>query len=137
MWMNRKLKIALVLLGLVLAAAFVLWYPYQSGSVPEWKLQVVDQSGQAVAGAQVNQEWLDPIDDGMVSVDSRTTDARGVVSFPRRALRNRLALGTVRSAPSSRIEVCWQDQFGDVGWDGNPLQLRPQLVLKKGACPFG
>jgi hypothetical protein len=131
--MSRKPKIALALLGLVLMAAFALWYPYKSGNVPEWRLQVIDEGGQAVVGAQVNQEWVDPIDDGMVSVDSRTTDARGLVLFPRRVLHNRLALGTVRS----RIEVCWHDQFGDIGWDGKPPGLPPQLVLKRGACPYG
>jgi hypothetical protein len=135
--MSRKLRVGTFLLGLILAVAIVLWYPYESGIVPEWKLQVVDQSGQTVVGAQVSQQWLDPIDDGIVSVDSRTSDARGVVLFPKPVLHNRLALGTVRSAPSSRIEVCWHDQYGDVGWDGKPPQLPPQLVLKKGSCPYG
>jgi hypothetical protein len=135
--MSGKLKIPLVLLGSVLAAAFALWYPYESGSVPEWKLQVVDQTGQAVAGAQINQEWLDPIDDGIVSGDSRTTDRNGFVLFPKRVLRNRLALGAAHSAPSSRLFVCWQNQFGEVDWDGNPSHLADQLILKKGACPYG
>jgi hypothetical protein len=135
--MSRKLKIVILLLGLLLVVVFVLWYPYESGSVPEWKVQVVDQSGQAVVGAQVNQEWLNPIDEGIVSGDSRTTDASGVALFAKRALHNRLALGVVHSAPVSRLFVCWQDQFGDVGWDGKPPQLPTRLVLKKGACPYG
>src|SRR5713226_5196143 len=109
--MSRKLKFAMLLLGLVVCAVFALWYPYESGSVPEWKLQVVDQQGKAAVRAQVNQEWLDPIEDGIVSGDSRTTDANGFVLFPKRVLHNRLALGVVRSAPASRLFVCWQDQF--------------------------
>jgi hypothetical protein len=135
--MSKKLEIAMLFLGLVLCGIFALWYPYQSGTVPEWKLQVVDLSGNPVVGAKVNQEWINPIEDGMVSVDPRTTDARGTVLFPKRVLHNRLALGILRSAPSSRITVCWQDQFGDVDWDGNPTHLAAQLVLKKGICPYG
>jgi hypothetical protein len=135
--MSRTLKVAMLLAGLVLGVVFVLWYPYESGNIPEWKLQVVDPSGNPVVGAQVNQEWLNPIEDGMVSADSRTTDVSGAVLFPRRVLHNRLALGTAHSAGSSRLFVCWQDQFGDFDWDGNPLHLSAKLVLKKGTCPYG
>jgi hypothetical protein len=135
--MSRKLKVAMLLVGLVLGGVFVLWYPYESGSVPEWKLQVVDQSGNAVVGAQVNQDWLNPIDDGIFSADSRTTDASGVVLFPKRVLHNRLALGVGHSVPASRLFVCWQDQFGDFDWDGNRAHLATKLALKKGSCPYG
>jgi hypothetical protein len=135
--MSRKLKVAMTLVGLALGVVFALWYPYESGTVPEWKLQVVDPNGKPVVGAKVNQEWINPIEDGMVRADSRTTDASGVVLFPKRILHNRLALGTGHSAPSSRLFVCWQDNFGDANWDGNPSHLYAKLVLKKGACPYG
>src|SRR6266849_10425507 len=135
--MSRKLKFAMLFLALVLCTVFALWYPYESGTVPEWKLQVVEQNGTAAVGAQVNQEWINPIEDGMVSADSRTADATGMGVFPKRVLHNRLALGTAHSAPSSRLFVCWQDQFGDFDWDGRPEHLAARLVLKKGACPYG
>jgi len=104
--------------------------------VPEWKLQVVDQNGRPAVGAQVNQEWIDPIDDGIVSGDSRTTDSNGFVFFPKRVLHNRFALGIAHSFPSSRLLVCWQDQFGDFYWDGQPSHLAAKLFLKKGICPY-
>jgi hypothetical protein len=135
--MTRKLKLMMLLVGLILSAVFALWYPYVSGSVPEWKIQIVNQSGQVIVGAQVNQEWIDPIDDGIVIGDSRTTDASGMVLFPRRILRNRLALGFAHAAPASRLFVCWEDQFGDLDWDGQPPRSATKLVLKKGACPYG
>ena len=135
--MSRKPKVAILLVGLVLGGMFAMCYPYESGIVPEWKLQVFDQSGNAVVGAQVTQDWLNPIDDGIVSADSRTTDASGVVLFPKCVLHNRLALGVGHSVPASRLSVCWQDQYGDFDWDGNPAHLATKLVLKKGACPYG
>jgi hypothetical protein len=134
--MSKKLKVVILLAGFVLVVAFALWYPYDSGVVPQWKLLVVDPSGNPVAGAQVNQEWINPIEDGMVRSDSRTTDDRGVVVFPKRILHNRLALGTAKSVPSCRLFACWQDEFGDIDWDGNPSHLNAKLVLKKGACPY-
>jgi hypothetical protein len=135
--LSKKLRIAMLLVGLALCTVFALWYPYELGAVPEWKLQVVDPSGNPVVGAQITQEWINPIEDGMISSDSRTTDVSGVVLFPKRVLHNRLALGTAQSAPSSRLFVCWRDEFGDLDWDGNPSHLFLKLVLKKGACPYG
>jgi hypothetical protein len=115
---------------------FALWYPYECGTAPEWRLQVVGQNGKVAVGAQVNQEWLNPIDEGMVMTDSRTTDGSGVVLFPRRVLKSRLALGFVHTHPSSRVLVCWQGQFGDVNWDGAPGHLAARLGLEKGDCPY-
>jgi hypothetical protein len=48
--MNRKLRIALQALGAILLIAVVLFYPYNAGSVPQWKLQIVDQTGKPVVG---------------------------------------------------------------------------------------
>jgi len=72
--MSRTLKVAMLLVGLVLGIVFALWYPYESGAAPEWKLKVVDPSGNHVAGVQVNPERIYPIEDGMVSADSGITD---------------------------------------------------------------
>jgi len=135
--MSKKLRIAILLLGLAPCTAFALWYPYESGAVPEWKLQVVDPGGNPVVGAQVTQEWIHPIEGAMLGSDSRTTDLSGVVLFPKRVPHNRLALGTAHAAPNSRLVVCWQEEFGDLDWDGDPSHLSSKLVLKKGACPYG
>jgi hypothetical protein len=40
----------------VLLAAF-LFYPFETTVVPEWKIQVVDESGNPVKGVVVNQGW--------------------------------------------------------------------------------
>jgi hypothetical protein len=100
MIISRNLKIAMMLVGLTLGVVYALWYPYESGTVPEWKLQVVDPNGKPVVGAQVNQEWINPIEDGMVSADSRTTDASGVVLFPKR-----FCTIDLRSEPAIPLQV--------------------------------
>jgi hypothetical protein len=61
---TKALKVALILLAMAFLFAGVLWYPYRSGDVPEWKIQIVDTDGRPVAGIRANQEWLDPIEDG-------------------------------------------------------------------------
>jgi hypothetical protein len=134
---TRMGRIALLSFGILALIVFALWYPYSAGSVPEWRIQIMDNAGHGIAGAQANQEWLNPIEDGIVKSDSRTTDSNGMVVFPRRALQNRLALGLPKLRPSAHIFVCWQDQYGDISWDDNNRKPAAQLVLKQGSCPYG
>ena len=140
--MGKKLKIALVTLGVIGLIVVVLLLPYKAGSVPEWKLRIVDQAGKPVVGVQVEQEWLDPIEEGQVKLDSRNTDADGWVLFPKRHIHNQLANGFMRSRPSVHIYTCWQDQsgqvlYGQLFYEGKSSELVGQLVLKKGpVCPY-
>ncbi|MCU1316943.1 MAG: hypothetical protein JWN63_2265 [Candidatus Acidoferrum typicum] len=120
------------LLGLVLAV-LALWNPHASGSVPEWKLQIMDQSGKLAVGAQVSQQWIDPIDDGIVSVDSRTTDAHGFVLFRRACSATVLRLGLLTPHRVPGCLSAGRINLRILIWDGQPSHLAAQLVLKKGA----
>lgn|SRR5256885_1799672 len=134
--MTTKIKIMLSIIAVLSFAIGTLWYPYRTTGIPEWKLQVIDVSGMPLAHVTIDQEWLDPIEDGIVGADSGNTDASGTATFPARVLHNRLALGFAPSKPSARIFVCWQNQYGDVDWDGLPGDLPKVLNLKSGPCPY-
>jgi len=134
--MKRKWKLALVSAGALLLIFAVLWYPYESGVVPEWKIQVIDSGGHPLIGGQANQEWLDPIEDGITSADARQTDSAGFVVFPKRVLHNRLVLGTPTFPPAARVTVCGKDEFGDVEWEAQNQKIVTQLELKRGPCPY-
>jgi hypothetical protein len=116
--MSATSKILLTIAGLILLTGIVLFIPYPVPGVPEWTLHIVDINGREVAGARVQQEWMDPIDRNIVHADSRTADVSGKVVFPERRLHNRLALGTSRWIPVSKVIVCWAGRFGSVDWDG-------------------
>jgi hypothetical protein len=133
----KALKLLLVLLSVIFLIAGVLWYPYGSRVVPTWRIQIVDADGHPVAGIRVNQEWLDPIDDGITSVDTRQTDTRGFVVFPKRSLHNRLALGNPRYRPGAHIFMCGHEQFGQAFWEEKDLEMVGTVELKRGPCPFG
>jgi hypothetical protein len=75
--LDRKLKIAFFSVALVLLIAGVVWYPYKAGVVPAWKLHIIDSEGRSVTGAQVVEQWNDPIDDGVTREDSSNTDSMG------------------------------------------------------------
>ena len=97
----------------------------------------MDSQGKPVAGVKAHQEWLDPIHDGVTFADSRDTNSLGFVEFPRRVLRNRLALGFSTNGPSAHIFVCWGDEFGDVFFDKHHPQMDSLMRLRKGSCPYG
>jgi hypothetical protein len=134
---TKALKLALILLPMTFLIAGVLWYPYRSGDVPEWKIQIVDTDGHPVAGIRANQEWLDPIEDGKTMVDTQQANAQGFVVFPRRPLHNRLAFGAPQYQPSAHVYICGEGQYGQAFWDAKDHGMVTKLELKIGACPFG
>lgn len=135
--MKRKSKIILILLASVTVVT-ALWCPYESVSVPEWTVQIIDVNGRPLKQVHVTQEWIDPIDDGIVKSDSRDTDADGRVTFPGRRTQNRLIIRIVdHLSPDAYIVACWQDPYGDVNWPGPSRSLPGALVLRKGSCPYG
>jgi hypothetical protein len=134
---TRKTKIAASVLSVLALLAAVLWYPYPFGEIPVWKLTVVDSRGNPVANSQANEEWLNPVEEGMTLTDFRNTDRNGVVLFPARKLHNRLLFGNFRQHPSAHVFVCWQDEFGDVFWDESHPELPAKMILKKEPCGYG
>jgi len=135
--MAKKRRIILLVGVSVILLAALLWFPYSSRSIPEWRLTVVDSSGHVVSDVQATEEWLNPIEDGLTSSDSRKTNANGEVIFPRRPLNNRLLFGNFKKHPSAHVFVCWKDEFGDVFWDEANPTLSPRLVLRKADCAYG
>ena len=92
-------------LGLIFSVVAVLLYPYESGAIPEWRIQVIDSKGHPVANVTAHQEWLDPIEEGSTLADGKSTDSLGVVAFPKRVLHSRLIFGLARDVPSAHIFV--------------------------------
>ena len=129
-------KLALIVLVVMFLIAGVLWYPYKSGVVPEWRIQVTDADGHPVVGISANEEWLDPLEEGMTPVDIRETDAQGFVVFPRKQLRSRLAFGPPPYRPSAHVYMCGQGQYGQAFWEAKDREMVTKLELKKGSCPY-
>ena len=135
--MSRALKVLSFVVSLILVVAVVVLLPYRARRVPAWRVQVVDEHERPVPGFQANEEWMDPLEDGVIRSDSRNTDANGWVVFPIRRTHNRLAFRVFGRTPSAHIFVCWQEKAGDVFWEENYQRLTPRLVLSKKSCPYG
>ncbi len=136
--MISKLTIAFLVFSLVLPiAAVVQWYPREWGVIPEWKLQLVDEAGHPVVGVNVNQEWYDPIEEGMTLVDIERTDSNGFVVFPRHVLRRQAEQGPPEFQLGAHISACGQGLFGQIIWYERDGQVPVRLQLTKGSCPYG
>jgi hypothetical protein len=135
--MTKTFKFALLSIALIFLIASVLWYPYKSGVVPEWRIQVIDAGGHPVVGISVIEEWLDPLEEGMTPLEIRETDTQGFVVFPGRPLHNRLAFGLPPNQPAAHVYMCGEGQYGQAFWDAKDRELITKLELKKSACPFG
>jgi hypothetical protein len=123
-------------LFVVVVATFVAFWPYETRGIPEWDMQVVDKDGKPVPRGQVVQEWLNPIEQGIVNSDARETDLSGRVVFPQRILKNRLLFGLAPDKPSSHVFICWHGQFADVNWDGVSKEPPAVIQLEEGNCPY-
>jgi hypothetical protein len=77
--------------------AVVLFYPFETTVVPEWKIRVVDAVGNPVKGVVVNQGWRHHSIEIHRQEQSLVADAEGYVTFPRRTARAGLLVRAVGS----------------------------------------
>jgi hypothetical protein len=94
-------------IAIVAACAIVFLLPLRSVTVPPWRVQFVDEQGQALSGLKINQHWVDFFAWQSVGVDDiRITDETGVVAFPERVVLASLALrlwGPIRDTVDSLV----------------------------------
>ena len=65
----------------------ILVYPFDITVVPEWKLRVVDQTGQPLRGNRVRESWCHYTLETRCHEEELTSDSDGYIRFPRRAIR--------------------------------------------------
>lgn len=75
--------VVMAFLGLLLAA---LLYPFETTVVPEWKVQVVDESGAPLAALRVSELWQHHSIESARHEQTLTTDSDGYATFPRRTI---------------------------------------------------
>ena len=75
-------------LGLLL---IVFLYPFQSTTVPQWNLRVVDDAGAPVRGINVTEHWQHHPVDSSEHEEVQRTNQDGFVSFDIRTFRASLA----------------------------------------------
>ena len=97
--MILKKRPALIIILLVAAAVGL--YPWQSMVVPEWKVRIVDQKGVPLANTGVREVWQDYSSETRSHQQDLVTDNDGYVSFPKRTIRSPFVLRIIKSAINS------------------------------------
>jgi hypothetical protein len=71
----------------IIAALVILFIPFPSLIVPNWRFRVVDVNGNICANRRVTESWAHYsiyIDDGNSQTENRQTNGEGYVEFPAR-----------------------------------------------------
>ena len=66
---------------IVVLIGIFLFYPVETSSVPEWKLQVVDSENNSIPDLKIRQTWNIS---GEQNEEDLVTDENGFVTFPKR-----------------------------------------------------
>ena len=74
----------------------VLLYPLETTVVPEWKIQVVDESGNPTSHVPLRETWEHSSLEVRTHEEDLSTNEAGYVIFPARTIRASLALRVVR-----------------------------------------
>jgi hypothetical protein len=90
LWLlGYRFRIALTIALVLFLVIFL--YPYQTTTVPQWNLRVVDDSGAPVALVNVTEHWQHHPLDSSGHQEVQTTSDDGLVTFGRRSIRASLA----------------------------------------------
>lgn len=76
---NKSAKVILLV-----AIAVVLFMPFPTEMIPEWKMQVVDEQNQPLADVRAEQSWRNYAFWGGDGYVTKCTDSNGYIVFPRR-----------------------------------------------------
>ncbi len=97
---RRRVSLLVVLAGV----ALILFFPFTTTVIPEWKIRVVDESGQPLENVRVVQMWHHyslGADDG----EEKWTDANGYVVFRERTVRASLLYRVLRSSLADLMQL--------------------------------
>ena len=76
--------------SLIACLVVLLFYPFDITVVPEWRLRVVDQTGQRLSGNRVRQSWSHYTLEKQSHEEELLSDGEGYVQFPRRIVRTNI-----------------------------------------------
>lgn len=133
-FLKSRRKLTIAVLGLVVVITAILVYPFESTTVPEWKIRVLDEAGNAAEGVLVRQHWQNYSIEASGHEQDLITDFNGYVSFPPRFVRASLIQRTIRSilnlgafshasyGPKARVVAWGESAQGSVSYEpGKPL----------------
>lgn len=80
-----------VLAGALLILLIILLFPFQSTTVPRWRVRVVGDGGGQVSGIKVTEHWQHYLLEAQGHEEVQQTDDNGIADFPARNIRASVA----------------------------------------------
>jgi hypothetical protein len=81
--------------GAVVLVLIILFFPFQSTTVPRWRVQVVDETGAMVPNISVTEHWQHYLLESDGHEEMRQTNATGVADFPARTVRASVSIRVI------------------------------------------
>jgi hypothetical protein len=75
------------LAGAVVLLLLILFFPFQSTTVPRWRVHIVDEAGVPAPGISVTEHWQHYLLESEGHEEMRRADETGLVDFPARTVR--------------------------------------------------
>ncbi len=116
-WLSGyRLRIVVVLALAVVLVTFL--YPFETTTVPQWNLRIVDDAGAPVREINVTEHWQNYLLETGGPEEAQTTNQAGLVSFGERSIR-----ASVASRLFARIS-----KFGNYNNRGRPIRYAAVVV---------
>jgi hypothetical protein len=132
--LEYRFRIAVIVVLALLLVTFL--FPFQTTTVPEWNLRVVDDAGAPVREINVTEHWQDYLLEAEGHEEARTTDQDGRVGFGARNLRASITrrlwvrISNLRSRQPTRRPI----QYGAVVVWGNK-SYETTVAVHQGETP--
>jgi len=102
--------------GAAVLLLIILFFPFQSTTVPRWRVHVVDETGAMVPDISVTEHWQHYLLESAGHEEAHRTDETGMADFPAR---------TVRASVVSRA----LDMLINISREGAKAKLDPYASL--------
>ena len=121
-WLSEQWRTSNRFRIVVVAAAvlflFIFLYPFETTTVPQWNLRVVDDAGAPVREINVTEHWQNYLLETTGHEEAKTTSDNGLVSFDERSIR-----ASVVHRLFARIS-----KFGNYNNRGRPIRYGAVVV---------
>ena len=116
-WLSGyRLRIVVVLALAVVLVTFL--YPFETTTVPQWNLRIVDDAGAPVREINVTEHWQNYLLENSGHEEAQTTNQDGLVSFGAR---------TIRASIARRL-LSRMSKFGNYNNRGRPIHYGAVVV---------
>ena len=115
---RSEYRFRIVVVCALAVVLIIFLYPFETTTVPQWSLRIVDDAGAAVPEINVTEHWQNYLLETGGHEEAKTTNQDGLVSFDERSIRASLARRLF-----SRIS-----KFGNYNNRGRPIRYGAVVV---------